>query len=264
MSMTRTTAAGRIAGRRQRAKRKALHLRTSRRPVSIRGMSECACSVGHDMCQFALTELAALLFPSRADTALPLRVPHTYVLLLTRDFLLTYKAFLSLPRDYIIVYMHRHRLSSRDQAVATSSLLFEKSLYIITAALAVVEVTVRDETPKRSTLTAAESKQHEQRRQWREVWVARTSTAVQIFGSISSALVRSNSLDTVLGASSPLNASAIPKVTSTNSKSDLVCLFVFISGTMRFSGHGLGASSPLITTPQYLYELVSCFSVRFG
>jgi hypothetical protein len=30
-----------------------------------------------------------------------------------------------------------------------------------------------------------------------------------------------------------------------------VCLFVFISSTMRFSGHGLGASSPLITTPQY-------------
>ena len=25
------------------------------------------------------------------------------------------------------------------------------------------------------------------------------------------------------------------------------CLFVFISGTMRFSRHGLGASSPLIT-----------------
>jgi hypothetical protein len=30
-----------------------------------------------------------------------------------------------------------------------------------------------------------------------------------------------------------------------------VCLFVFISSTMRSSGHGLGASSPLITTPQY-------------
>jgi hypothetical protein len=29
------------------------------------------------------------------------------------------------------------------------------------------------------------------------------------------------------------------------------CLFVFISGTMRFSRYGLGASSPLITTPQY-------------
>jgi hypothetical protein len=28
-------------------------------------------------------------------------------------------------------------------------------------------------------------------------------------------------------------------------------LFVFISGTMRFSRHGLGASSPLVTTPQY-------------
>jgi hypothetical protein len=28
-----------------------------------------------------------------------------------------------------------------------------------------------------------------------------------------------------------------------------LCLFVFISGTMRFSRHGLGASSPLITTP---------------
>ena len=27
--------------------------------------------------------------------------------------------------------------------------------------------------------------------------------------------------------------------------------FVFISGTMRFSRYGLGASSPLITTPQY-------------
>jgi hypothetical protein len=30
-----------------------------------------------------------------------------------------------------------------------------------------------------------------------------------------------------------------------------VSLFVFISGTMRFSRYGLGASSPLITTPQY-------------
>jgi hypothetical protein len=30
-----------------------------------------------------------------------------------------------------------------------------------------------------------------------------------------------------------------------------ICLFVFISGTMRFSRYGLGASSPLITTPQY-------------
>jgi hypothetical protein len=28
-------------------------------------------------------------------------------------------------------------------------------------------------------------------------------------------------------------------------------LFVFISSTMRFSRYGLGASSPLITTPQY-------------
>jgi hypothetical protein len=28
-------------------------------------------------------------------------------------------------------------------------------------------------------------------------------------------------------------------------------LFVFISGTMRFSRYGLGASSPLIITPQY-------------
>jgi hypothetical protein len=31
----------------------------------------------------------------------------------------------------------------------------------------------------------------------------------------------------------------------------ITCLFVFISGTMRFSRHGLGASSPLITTPQF-------------
>jgi hypothetical protein len=39
------------------------------------------------------------------------------------------------------------------------------------------------------------------------------------------------------------------------------CLFVFISGTMRSSGHGLGASSPLITTPQYLFSECSDFMV---
>jgi hypothetical protein len=31
----------------------------------------------------------------------------------------------------------------------------------------------------------------------------------------------------------------------------IVCLFVFMSSTMRSSRYGLGASSPLITTPQY-------------
>jgi hypothetical protein len=109
--------------------------------------------------------------------------------------------------------------------------LFEKSLYIITAALAVVEVTVRDETPKRSTLNATESKQHEQRRQWREVWVARRSY-VQLYRYLVLFQVRSY-LNTVLEAFSPLNASAIPKVTSTNSKSDLVRARISLLGSVH-------------------------------
>jgi hypothetical protein len=56
-----------------------------------------------------------------------------------------------------------------------------------------------------------------------------------------------------LGGSAAVRCKATPSRTYSSYSTVRfgACLFVFISSTMRSSGHGLGASSPLITTPQY-------------
>jgi len=46
------------------------------------------------------------------------------------------------------------------------------------------------------------------------------------------------------------------------SKVILICLFVFISGAMRFSGYGLGASSPHTTTPECHVLIIATTSWR--